>query len=85
MYKPCQNKVTMRYVRDYEYQEVELPCGSIGSVGIPIYCDDCEAELHHLYPQGWDYVPGDLCEHGTYVGDAYGRDYLCHACEMGDE
>jgi predicted alpha/beta hydrolase len=25
------------------------------------------------------------CRHGTYVGDPFGPDYLCGACEMGDD
>jgi hypothetical protein len=23
------------------------------------------------------------CRHGSYIGDPYGPDYMCHACEMG--
>ena len=23
------------------------------------------------------------CRHGTYIGDPYGPDYMCHYCEMG--
>jgi hypothetical protein len=25
------------------------------------------------------------CKHGTYIGDPYGPDYMCHWCEMGQE
>lgn len=24
------------------------------------------------------------CEHGTFVGNAFGGDYLCGPCEMGE-
>lgn len=27
---------------------------------------------------------GSYCEHGTFVGNAFGGDYLCHPCEMGE-
>lgn len=23
------------------------------------------------------------CEHGTFIGNPFGGDYMCHACEMG--
>lgn len=26
----------------------------------------------------------NVCKHGTFVGDPYGPDYLCGACECGD-
>ena len=47
------------------------------------YCDECMKELNEMYPQGWDYYPGDTCEHGVYVGGC-GIDHMCHRCEMGD-
>lgn len=25
-----------------------------------------------------------FCRHGTFIGDPYGADYLCMACEMGE-
>ena len=25
----------------------------------------------------------NYCRHGSYIGDPYGPDYMCHACEMG--
>ena len=27
----------------------------------------------------------NYCKHGTYIGDPYGPDYMCHWCEMGYE
>lgn len=40
-------------------------------------------------PEG-DYIEQDLndrsnyCKHGTFIGNPYGGDYLCHWCELGD-
>jgi len=46
-------------------------------------CDECYPIYSLLYPQGWQTYPGDVCEHGTYVGGC-GRDWLCGPCELGD-
>lgn len=46
-------------------------------------CHECGPIYELLYPRGWNYYPGDCCEHGTYVGGC-GIDYMCHPCEMGD-
>lgn len=27
--------------------------------------------------------PRYRCEHGTFIGDPYGPDYMCYWCEMG--
>lgn len=45
------------------------------------YCDNCRTWLEPIYPQGWDYYAGDICEHGAYTGGC-GADYMCMACEM---
>ena len=37
-----------------------------------------EEAQHSNYERGW------RCIHGTYVGDPWGADYLCGACESGD-
>lgn len=47
-------------------------------------CAKCEPFYELLFPQGWSYYPGDVCEHGVYVGGV-GADYMCLPCEMGDE
>lgn len=31
-----------------------------------------------------DYQASLYCKHGTYIGDAWGADYLCGRCEMGE-
>lgn len=45
-------------------------------------CDQCRPYLLRVYPQGWQYYPGDCCPHGTYVGGC-GPDIMCAACEAG--
>lgn len=45
-------------------------------------CDLCLKTLYIIYPQGWEYYPGDVCEHGTYVGGC-GIDWMCGSCESG--
>lgn len=46
------------------------------------FCDECTPLYEALYPQGWASYPGDVCEHGVYVGGC-GADYMCGPCEMG--
>ena len=46
-------------------------------------CDDCEDRAKQEYPQGWNWYPGDICEHGKYVGGC-GIDLMCQWCEDGD-
>lgn len=41
------------------------------------YQERCEA----LIERERRYQAGLYCKHGTYIGDAYGPDYLCGACE----
>jgi len=31
-----------------------------------------------------EYQASLYCKHGTYIGDAWGADYLCGRCEMGE-
>lgn len=80
----CKGKVIQMVPRCYGYREIESSCGSTGIHGEQLQCDDCLKKLDRQYPQGWRHVPGDICKHGTYVGDAGGPDYLCGACEDGD-
>jgi hypothetical protein len=65
----------------YTSKEVPAKCGQTSYNGGIVLCDACERKLHARYPQGWRETPGDLCKHGTYVGDAYGPDYMCGQCE----
>ena len=58
-------------------------CGRSGPNGKE-YCRDHERYYSLMFPQGWDYYPGDVCEHSSYTGGC-GIDYLCHYCEMGDD
>jgi len=48
------------------------------------HCDACAPLYHIIYPQGWSHYPGDVCEHGVYVGGC-GIDYMCGPCEDGYE
>lgn len=61
---------------------VTYKCGRWG-VGGYEFCDECYDKYESEYPQGWVAYPGDVCEHGTYVG-GIGRDHLCFECEMGE-
>lgn len=46
-------------------------------------CEHCRPLYEEAYPQGWSYYPGDVCEHGTYVGGC-GEDLMCARCELGE-
>jgi len=80
----CKNKVSQYVQRGFGYKEVKSPCGSTSINGDTLVCEECEKELAKEFPQGWRFSPGDMCKHGTYVGDHGGVDYMCHACEEGD-
>ena len=80
----CKNLVSQFVPRGYGYREVKSPCGSTGIHGERLMCKECEEKFAKEFPQGWQYSPGDICKHGTYVGDAYGPDYICGACEDGN-
>lgn len=47
-------------------------------------CWVCAKLAHKMYPQGWRYYPGDICEHRVYVGGC-GADCMCGVCEGGYE
>jgi len=81
----CKNKVTQYIPYGYGYKEHKSPCGSTGVRGQRLICGECEEREAKRYPQGWRDVPGDICPHGTYVGDAGGPDYICGYCEDGDD
>ena len=75
----CNRLVTAMYRRNGE--EVLKECGtSFG--GTRLMCDRCEKRAIREFPQGWKFYPGDVCEHGRYVGGC-GADLMCSACEMG--
>jgi hypothetical protein len=46
-------------------------------------CDVHTKEMNKLYPQGWQYYPGDVCPHGMYTGGS-GIDRMCGYCESGE-
>ena len=73
----CTRPVTVGYRRDGE--EINVPCGTYYA-GNKELCDRCDAAARRRFPQGWRYYPGDVCEHGTYVGGC-GADLMCGACE----
>jgi len=80
----CKNRVSQFIEKGFGHKEVKSPCGSTGQFGEQLICNKCEAKLKKQYPQGWRETPGDLCKHGTYVGDRGGPDYMCGACENGE-
>jgi hypothetical protein len=77
----CENKVSQYVEHGYGYKEIKTRCGSTGIHGQKLLCDKCQEKAEKDHPQGWRDVPGDICEHGTYVGDAGGPDYMCGECE----
>jgi len=79
----CKNSVTQFVERGFGYKEIKSRCGTTGVHGQQLMCDECIDKYNKMYPQGWRDTPGDVCEHGTYVGDAYGPDYFCGQCEDG--
>ena len=78
----CEERVEVGARRDGS--PILTRCGNTAPDGSVAYCDVCEAKLEKRYPQGWVHTPGDLCKHGTYVGDSWGADYMCLYCEMGE-
>ena len=52
--------------------------------GVMALCGEHEAQAKLDYPQGWQSYPGDVCPHGKYTGGC-GVDWMCGACEMGEE
>ena len=77
----CKNRVDQWVPSGWHGKNVSMPCGSTSIHGTPLYCDSCLERQEKQYPQGWRDVPGDLCKHGNYVGDAHGPDYMCGECE----
>ena len=80
----CRNKMMQLVVSGYSYKEVPATCGQTSIYGTELLCNECIKKFQKQYPQGWKETPGDICKHGTYVGNAGGPDYMCHKCEMGD-
>lgn len=58
---------------------IVIECGDTDHSG-HVYCPRCMSILKLEYPQGWHYYPGDVCEHGKYVGGC-GADIMCGRCE----
>ena len=79
----CKNKVSQYVPRGYDYKEILSRCGSTGINGEQLICEECEEKMKKRYPQGWIEMPGDLCEHGNYVGTPGGPDHICGKCEDG--
>lgn len=80
----CGEKTMQTVPTKYHYKQVPAICGQTSIHGNELLCTDCEDKLSRQYPQGWRNTPGDVCIHGTYVGDAGGPDYLCSKCESGE-
>ena len=77
----CKNIAFQMVPYGYGYKQIESQCGTTGIHGEQILCDECYKKAELKYPHGWVSVPGDLCKHGTYVGDASGPDFICGYCE----
>lgn len=77
MYHSCGEVVFTRYNHDVKCGDHEVGRGKV-------FCEKCHAKNMKEYPQGWDYYPGDICKHGVYVGGC-GADYMCGACENGED
>ncbi|MHC4752305.1 MAG: hypothetical protein ACYTFW_20825 [Planctomycetota bacterium] len=79
MANTCAAKVAVGLRRDGTH--IEQDCGRWWG-GERVFCDDCQSHYLTLYPQGWRGYPGDVCQHGMYVGGC-GVDHICPACEGG--
>ena len=77
----CNQPMQVWVPKGYSYKEITTRCGSTSISGGVNLCETCLEKLAKQYPQGWRNVPGDVCKHGNYVGDAGGPDYLCPQCE----
>lgn len=77
----CGNTAVADYRRS-DGSPIEVRCGAY-HCGTKVLCEPCEAEAVRRYPQGWAYYPGDVCQHGAYVGGS-GPDFLCGPCENGE-
>lgn len=77
----CNEQVTLG-VRRLGSTPVYGRCGDTGHYGSKVHCSACETQLQVRYPQGWRFYPGDVCEHGAYVGGC-GADHICGYCEEG--
>ena len=77
----CENMVAIYVPRGYGMKRVESKCGNTGAYGEILLCSFCEEKYVKQYPQGWRDVPGDICKHRNYVGNAYGPDHICGECE----
>ena len=79
----CKKEMVQYVPRGYGHKEVKARCGQTGFHGTMLLCYECQDKAEHRYPQGWVNLPGDICKHGTYVGDPGGPDFICGACEEG--
>jgi len=77
----CKNKVSQWIPEGFGYKEIKSPCGCTDIHGGQLLCNKCMEETYKKYPQGWRNAPGDICPHGTYIGDRGGPDYICGYCE----
>ena len=80
----CKNQVSQFVPKGFGYKEVTMTCGNTSIHGTTLLCEECEEKLRIEFPQGWRETPGDVCKHGTYVGDQGGIDYICGYCEEGE-
>lgn len=77
----CDNTVIQMIPTKWHFKEVKMQCGNTSIHGGTLLCEECISKAERNYPQGWRDVPGDTCEHGTYVGTPGGPDYICGECE----
>lgn len=79
----CKGTITLYMGMNYDRPHT-VKCGTTGPGGSQLLCSRCTEENNEIYPQGWRFVPGDMCVHGTYLGDRHGPDLMCAYCEQGD-
>lgn len=64
---------------------VEYCSSPFTGYGCYAYCDahyaEADARAEELRERERRYQESLYCKHGTYVGDAWGPDYLCWRCE----
>jgi len=75
----CKNKLTVYVEHGYSIKKIEVKCGT-WLRGYKELCLACTKQAEKDFPQGWKYYPGDVCEHGTYIGGC-GIDHMCPMCE----
>jgi hypothetical protein len=62
--------------------DIVLPDGTFGQRPYSVATGEWE---HNKHCGMANIIPSGFCEHGNYVGDSSGPDYICGLCEEGDD